>query len=340
MRFDSIKRSTALTVVLGFALALFAAMPMSAFGEAAQTAPAGAAPTTQAAPADATPRPGRSCQDAAPRRGAPAAPAPDKAAPPASNQRCRSPIMRRRRRAFRAMRAPRRLMCRSGRSPFSPATPNGPMDSRPSPRRSQRCRTRSRPPGSSRRGRLSRLFLSTDDTSFHYQAMIPLTEKPEGKTELSEDVKLGESPSGKAIKFLHRGAYDDIDSTYDLITAYLDEKGLEAKNLFIEEYLSDTKESDDATSASGYLCVFEVDGGPPGLFRGLSAKRRQGRLLNDLNAQWSVVTPLAGVAKCRRLRSCIAPAPARYRKSSLSPGTEASVPICSLSSGCRWPWTR
>jgi effector-binding domain-containing protein len=36
-------------------------------------------------------------------------------------------------------------------------------------------------------------------------------------------VKIGESPSGKAIKFLHRGAYDDIDSTYDLITAFLDE---------------------------------------------------------------------------------------------------------------------
>ncbi len=91
------------------------------------------------------------------------------------------------------------------------------------------------------------VFLSTDDASFHFQAMVPLAEKPEGKSDLADGVTLGESPSGKAIKFLHRGAYDDIDSTYDLITAYLDEKGLEAKNLFIEEYLTDTKESDDAT---------------------------------------------------------------------------------------------
>jgi effector-binding domain-containing protein len=89
------------------------------------------------------------------------------------------------------------------------------------------------------------LFLATDDKSFQFEAMIPLAEKPEAK-DLSDGVKIGESPSGKAIKFLHRGAYDDIDSTYDLITAFLDEKGLESQNRFLEEYLTDTTEPDDA----------------------------------------------------------------------------------------------
>ena len=89
------------------------------------------------------------------------------------------------------------------------------------------------------------LFLATDDKSFQFEAMIPLAEKPEGK-DLSDGVKIGESPAGKAIKFLHRGAYDDIDSTYDLITAFLDEKGLESQNRFLEEYLTDTKEPGDA----------------------------------------------------------------------------------------------
>ncbi|HYP57215.1 MAG TPA: GyrI-like domain-containing protein [Beijerinckia sp.] len=89
------------------------------------------------------------------------------------------------------------------------------------------------------------VFTSTDDNGFKFEAMVPLKEKPQGKEELSPDVKLGASPSGKAIKFQHRGAYDDIDSTYDLITAYLDEKGLEAQNQFIEEYLTDTKDTDD-----------------------------------------------------------------------------------------------
>jgi effector-binding domain-containing protein len=75
--------------------------------------------------------------------------------------------------------------------------------------------------------------------------MIPLAAKPQGKPALPAGVELGTSPAGKAIKFQHRGPYDEIESTYNLITAFLDEKGLEAQDLFIEEYLTDTKESDD-----------------------------------------------------------------------------------------------
>jgi len=89
------------------------------------------------------------------------------------------------------------------------------------------------------------VFLETDDKSFQFDAMVPIAETPAVK-ELSDGVKIGGSPSGKAIKFLHRGAYDEIDSTYDLITAFLDEKGLESQNRFIEEYLTDTSEPDDA----------------------------------------------------------------------------------------------
>ncbi|MCI0735889.1 MAG: GyrI-like domain-containing protein [Beijerinckiaceae bacterium] len=89
------------------------------------------------------------------------------------------------------------------------------------------------------------LFLETDDKNFQFEAMVPIAGKPEIK-ELPEGVKIGDSPAGRAIKFLHRGAYDDIDSTYDLITAFLDEKGLESQNRFIEEYLTETTEPDDA----------------------------------------------------------------------------------------------
>jgi len=89
------------------------------------------------------------------------------------------------------------------------------------------------------------LFLETDDKSFQFEAMVPIAEKP-GAKELTEGVKIGASPGGRAIKFLHRGSYDDIDSTYDLITAFLDEKGLESQNRFIEEYLTETTEPDDS----------------------------------------------------------------------------------------------
>ncbi len=93
------------------------------------------------------------------------------------------------------------------------------------------------------------VFTQTDDTGFSYEAMLPLTEKPQGKTELSDVVKLGTSPAGKAIKFEHHGPYDDIDSTYDLITAYLDEKNLESQDYFVEEYLTELKTSSDPNLA-------------------------------------------------------------------------------------------
>jgi effector-binding domain-containing protein len=89
------------------------------------------------------------------------------------------------------------------------------------------------------------VFVETDDAGFRYEAMLPIENPPEGKDSLTADVKLGHSPAGKALKFQHRGAYDDIDSTYEAITAYLDEKGLEAQNLFIEEYLNEVKGADD-----------------------------------------------------------------------------------------------
>ncbi len=71
----------------------------------------------------------------------------------------------------------------------------------------------------------------------------------EPAADLPPDVAVGTNPSGKALKFQHRGAYDDIDSTYEAITAYLDEKGLEARNVFVEEYLNDANGADDANLA-------------------------------------------------------------------------------------------
>jgi len=94
-------------------------------------------------------------------------------------------------------------------------------------------------------GRPIAAFLEADDTGFTYRAAIPLEATPDGKTALSDTVKLGLTPAGKAMRFEHRGAYDDIDATYEAITAYLDEKGVDAQDTFIEEYLNDVKTADD-----------------------------------------------------------------------------------------------
>jgi effector-binding domain-containing protein len=96
-------------------------------------------------------------------------------------------------------------------------------------------------------GRPIAVFVESDDTGFKYHAGYPLASAPEGKTSLSDAVKIGETPSGKAMRFEHQGAYSDIDATYDAITAYLDEKGIDAQDSFVEEYANDVKDPDDPT---------------------------------------------------------------------------------------------
>jgi len=81
------------------------------------------------------------------------------------------------------------------------------------------------------------IYTSTDDTGFSFQAAIPLAEEP--KNPPRGDIAIGKSPSGRALKFVHRGSYDSMDTTYEAITNHLDEKRLEAKDLFIEEYATD-----------------------------------------------------------------------------------------------------
>jgi effector-binding domain-containing protein len=89
------------------------------------------------------------------------------------------------------------------------------------------------------------VFLTADDDGFTYRAMAPLESVPDPAPALPDPIKLGQTPVGKAMKFEHRGEYDDIDSTYDAITAYLDEKGADAQDVFLEEYLNEPKSADD-----------------------------------------------------------------------------------------------
>lgn len=81
------------------------------------------------------------------------------------------------------------------------------------------------------------IYTQTDDTGFQFRAALPLAEAP--KNPPKGDIAIGQAPSGKALKFVHRGSYDAMDATYEAITNYLDDKRLEAKDLFIEEYTSD-----------------------------------------------------------------------------------------------------
>ena len=88
-----------------------------------------------------------------------------------------------------------------------------------------------------RAGPAMTIYTQADDTGFQFQAAIPIAEAP--KDLPKGDIAVGQSPGGKALKFIHRGSYDSMDNTYEAITNHLDEKRLEAADVFIEEYETD-----------------------------------------------------------------------------------------------------
>jgi effector-binding domain-containing protein len=80
------------------------------------------------------------------------------------------------------------------------------------------------------------VYTSTDDAGFTFIAEIPVDQEVKN---LGKNMSMGNSPDGKALKFVHRGSYDNMDNTYEAITNHLDDKKLEAKDTFIEEYMTD-----------------------------------------------------------------------------------------------------
>jgi effector-binding domain-containing protein len=92
------------------------------------------------------------------------------------------------------------------------------------------------------------IFTATDDTGFEFEAAVPIAGPPRNPPR--GEFAIGQSPEGKALKFVHRGSYEDLDNTYEAITNYLDDRRLEAKDMFIEEY-----ETDPATTDAKKLVV-------------------------------------------------------------------------------------
>ena len=98
------------------------------------------------------------------------------------------------------------------------------------------------------------IYTQTDDTGFQFRAALPIPQEP--KDPPKGDIAIGKSPAGKALKFVHRGSFDAMDTTYEAITNYLDEKQLEAKELFIEEYIGDpVKSTEDRLVVNVYVPV-------------------------------------------------------------------------------------
>ena len=94
-------------------------------------------------------------------------------------------------------------------------------------------------------GRPLTYFAETDDIGFRFEAMLPVDRAPEAGASQSE-ARTGSTPAGNALRFTHKAPYDDIDTTYEGITAYLDAKGVTVRDQFIEEYVGDLRDPADS----------------------------------------------------------------------------------------------
>jgi effector-binding domain-containing protein len=94
-------------------------------------------------------------------------------------------------------------------------------------------------------GRPLSVFTRTDDDGFEFEAMIPVAAAPNPVPAETDGLRFGTTPSGKALRFAHKGSYESIDSTYETLTAYLDAKDIVVQDRFVEEYATDLKDSTD-----------------------------------------------------------------------------------------------
>lgn len=94
-------------------------------------------------------------------------------------------------------------------------------------------------------GRPVAVFTSTTDDTFKFDALVPIAAVPASLPALPPGMRFAATPAGKAYRFVHKGAYDDIDSTYETITTYLEAKDIVAKDVFLEEFVNDPKTGSD-----------------------------------------------------------------------------------------------
>jgi effector-binding domain-containing protein len=81
------------------------------------------------------------------------------------------------------------------------------------------------------------IYRSTNDEGFEFDAALPIEADPASPP--GEGFKIEPTRTGKAIKFVYRGAFDAMDSTYENISNYIDSKRIDAEDLSIEEYVTD-----------------------------------------------------------------------------------------------------
>ncbi len=81
------------------------------------------------------------------------------------------------------------------------------------------------------------IYRGTSDDGFKFEVALPVEGTP--STPPADGFALAPGPSGKALKFVHRGSFDTLDSSYESILNFIDTQKLSAADLAIEEYTTD-----------------------------------------------------------------------------------------------------
>ena len=103
------------------------------------------------------------------------------------------------------------------------------------------------------------VYLRADDAGFDFEAGVPVVARPRPRTPRpTAGSAIRKTPSGRAVRFTHRGAFDTMDRTYDAMTNVLDEKRLDVTEVYVEEYLTDPLTTPAGSASGVHLCFSEV----------------------------------------------------------------------------------
>ncbi len=94
--------------------------------------------------------------------------------------------------------------------------------------------------GLTQAGEVMVVYTQSDDAGFEFEAQIPFSGATTARPQ--NNVKLGASFNGKALRFQHKGSFADMDDTYEQIANFLDARNITAlDNLYIEQYRTDPR---------------------------------------------------------------------------------------------------
>jgi len=79
-----------------------------------------------------------------------------------------------------------------------------------------------------------------DEQGYQFDAAIPVLMQD---VELSGNVRSGRSPSGRAVRVVHRGSHDRMAPSYEKLAAYMAAHGLSEGRISWEHYISDPNET-------------------------------------------------------------------------------------------------